>query len=149
MTPTPQAPAPQANLELIELVAATMTAYYRDFADAAAREGLTPAQAKALASLRTPMSMRALADRLLCDASNVTGIIDRLESRDLVRRQPDEKDRRVKNVVATESGSQTMRRIRAQMTTTQAALDTLTEEERATLNTLLAKLRPAMECRLP
>jgi DNA-binding MarR family transcriptional regulator len=147
MTRTTQAPAQPANLQLMEVVAALVTAYYRDFSDAAAREGLTPAQAKALATLRRPVPMRALADRLFCDASNVTGIVDRLETRGLVRRQADTKDRRVKNVVATDEGSQTMLRIRGQMSATQEALDSLSEDERETLQALLEKLRPALERR--
>jgi DNA-binding MarR family transcriptional regulator len=146
MTRATQPPAP-ANLDLMEVVAALVTAYYRDFSDAAAREGLTPAQAKALATLRRPVPMRALADRLFCDASNVTGIVDRLESRGLVRRQADAKDRRVKNVVATDEGSATMLRIRAQMSATQEALDSLTEEEQDSLHTILTKLRPTLERR--
>jgi DNA-binding MarR family transcriptional regulator len=144
MTRTTPAPA-EANLQLMEVVAALVTAYYRDFSDAAAREGLTPAQAKALSTLRRPVPMRALADRLFCDASNVTGIVDRLESRGLVRRQADAKDRRVKNVVATDEGTATMLRIRGQMSATQEALDSLTEEERDSLHTILAKLRPVLE----
>ena len=40
--------------------------------------------------------MGRLADTLSCDASNVTGLVDRLESRGLVRRQPSPDDRRVK-----------------------------------------------------
>ena len=40
----------------------------------------------------------------MCDSSNVTGITDRLEERGLVRREPGEKDRRVKMLVLTEEG---------------------------------------------
>src|SRR5438552_14831561 len=43
-----------------------------------------------------PLPMSRLAETLSCDASNVTGLVDRLESRDLVRRQPSPGDRRVK-----------------------------------------------------
>ena len=41
------------------------------------------------------MPMGRLAETLACDASNVTGLVDRLESRGLVRRQPSAADRRV------------------------------------------------------
>ena len=41
---------------------------------------------------------------LHCDNSNVTGIVDRLEARGLVARQPHEHDRRVKHVVLTPLG---------------------------------------------
>ena len=46
--------------------------------------------------VETPM--RALAQQLFCDPSNVTGIVDRLEKRGLVERRVDENDRRVKKL---------------------------------------------------
>ncbi|MEU7118528.1 MarR family winged helix-turn-helix transcriptional regulator [Streptomyces zaomyceticus] len=137
-------PAP-TKLQLMELLAAIGTAQWRDFAAAAARHGLTSTQAKVLAQLDGPLPMRALATLLVCDASNVTGIIDRLEARALVRREPDPSDRRVKNVVATDEGRDVIRRVREEMQATRGALDTLDADESATLHTLLARLRPGME----
>ncbi|MEU3403202.1 MarR family transcriptional regulator [Streptomyces sp. NPDC006670] len=136
-----------AKLELLELLAAIGTAQWRDFAAAAARYGLTSTQAKVLAQLDGPVPMRGLASLLACDASNVTGIVDRLEARGLVRREPEPRDRRVKNVVATDEGRETMRRVREEMQATHGALDTLEEAEGATLYALLERLRPAMERR--
>ncbi|MEV5507305.1 MarR family winged helix-turn-helix transcriptional regulator [Streptomyces orinoci] len=132
---------------LLELVATLGTAQWQDFAAAAARHGLTSVQAKLLAQLKGPVPMRGLAELLVCDASNVTGIVDRLEARGLVRRETDPADRRVKNVVATEEGRRTIERVRAEMQATHSALDALTEEERATLYTLLERLRPGLEHR--
>ena len=65
---------------------------------------LSPQQAKAFHELRRPLSMGELADRLFCDASNVTGIVDRLEARGLVERQADPDDRRVRRLVLTDAG---------------------------------------------
>jgi DNA-binding MarR family transcriptional regulator len=67
---------------------------------------LTPMQGHALRVLDPdrPVSMNTLADSLICDASNVTGIVDRLEERGLVTRQASPKDRRLKMLVVTESG---------------------------------------------
>ena len=45
--------------------------------------------------------MSELANALFCDNSNVTGIVDRLEERGLVRREAAEGDRRVKLLVLT------------------------------------------------
>jgi DNA-binding MarR family transcriptional regulator len=42
-----------------------------------------------------------LAEALQCHSSNVTGMVDRLEARGLVARQPDASDRRVKLVALT------------------------------------------------
>ncbi|MFD7630526.1 MarR family winged helix-turn-helix transcriptional regulator [Streptomyces sp. NPDC059851] len=138
-------PATPTKLQLLELLAAIGTAQWRDFAAAAAHYGLTSTQAKVLAQLDGPLPMRGLATLLVCDASNVTGIVDRLEARDLVRREPDPADRRVKNVVATEAGLDVIRRVREEMQATHGALDTLGEDERATLYALLERLRPGLE----
>src|SRR5690242_10230656 len=67
---------------------------------------LTPMQGHALRLLDPgrPMAMRLLAESLACDASNVTGIVDKLESRGLIARHVDENDRRIKMLVVTEKG---------------------------------------------
>jgi DNA-binding MarR family transcriptional regulator len=67
---------------------------------------LSPMQGHALRLLNPdrPMAMSELADALVCDASNVTGIVDKLESRGLIARQGSEHDRRIKMLVVTDSG---------------------------------------------
>jgi DNA-binding MarR family transcriptional regulator len=74
---------------------------------------LTPVQGHALRLLdpERPIAMSALADALLCHASNVTGIVDRLEARGLVERQTGREDRRVKTLALTEAG----KRVRSQV----------------------------------
>ncbi|MEU8892380.1 MarR family transcriptional regulator [Streptomyces sp. NPDC048442] len=134
------APHSPTKLQILELLADIGTAQWRDFAAAAARHGLTSTQAKVLAQLDGPLPMRRLATLLVCDASNVTGIVDRLEARELVRREADPADRRVKNVVATDAGRETVRRVREEMQETHGALDSLDEAERATLYALLERL---------
>ncbi|MFF4420842.1 MarR family winged helix-turn-helix transcriptional regulator [Streptomyces sp. NPDC001549] len=133
------------KLQLLELLAAIGTAQWREFAAAAAQHGLTSTQARVLAQLDGPVPMRGLATLLVCDASNVTGIVDRLEARELVRRESDPADRRVKNVVATDAGREVIRRVREEMQAMHGALDALDEAESATLYALLGRLRPSME----
>jgi DNA-binding MarR family transcriptional regulator len=67
---------------------------------------LTPMQGHAFRILdpERPVAMSALADSLTCDASNVTGIVDKLESRGLITRQGAEGDRRIKMLVVTDKG---------------------------------------------
>ena len=67
---------------------------------------LTHVQAHALRLLdpSAPLAMSELADALYCHASNVTGIVDRLESRGLVERRPGLGDRRVKTLALTRRG---------------------------------------------
>jgi DNA-binding MarR family transcriptional regulator len=69
---------------------------------------LTPVQGMALRTLDpdAPVAMSALADNLACDASNVTGVVDKLEARGLIARQGAEGDRRVKVLAVTERGRQ-------------------------------------------
>ena len=72
----------------------------------AAECGLTPAQCHVLRLLRpdTAVPMRILAERLGCDASNVTGIVDRLEARGLLERRAADHDRRIKELALTPAG---------------------------------------------
>ncbi|OEJ25737.1 MarR family transcriptional regulator [Streptomyces agglomeratus] len=127
--------------QLMERLADSFSGYYGDFSVAAADAGLSASQAKTLGVLRTaPASMRALATVLACDASNITGIVDRLEKRDLVRREVSPSDRRVKNVVLTTAGEETVDAIRARMHTTHEALDALDDADRTALYDLLGRV---------
>lgn len=136
--------AAPTTAELMDAVAAVGTAYFHDFAAAAGRLGLTSVQAKALDVVREPVPMRALAGRLGCDASNVTGIVDRLEARGLARRQASEADRRVKMVTATEEGREALRRIRAEMHRAREAFGSLGAEQRRVLHEICGALLPLL-----
>src|ERR1700740_3288857 len=74
---------------------------------------LSPAQCHVLHLIEPerPLPMGRLAGTLGCDASNVTGLVDRLEARGLVGRRPSDEDRRVKVIQLTPTGS----RLRAQL----------------------------------
>ncbi|MDX2297412.1 MULTISPECIES: MarR family winged helix-turn-helix transcriptional regulator [Streptomyces] len=127
--------------ELMELLSVSLGVYYGEFTAAAASENLTASQGKALTVLRRgPAAMRALAETMTCDASNITGIIDRLEKRGLVRREAGTSDRRVKNVILTPEGERVADAIRARMRTTRAGLDSLDTEDRDRLRTLLERV---------
>jgi DNA-binding MarR family transcriptional regulator len=78
----------------------------QNFADVAGEHSLTAIQAKVLMQLTPPsaITMRALADRLQYDPSNLTSVIDRLEEAGMVQRRPDPHDRRAKGLVLTEKG---------------------------------------------
>ena len=51
-----------------------------------------------------PLSRRELAERLQCDPSNVTFLVDRLESRGLLTRARATSDRRIKTLALTPAG---------------------------------------------
>lgn len=51
-----------------------------------------------------PQPMSDVAAAVGCGPSNLTGIVDKLEARGLVRRRPSQSDRRVKEVSLTRAG---------------------------------------------
>ena len=65
---------------------------------------LSPPQFLTLTQLTMPTAMREMASRLRCDASNMTGLADRLEERGLLERRADPHDRRVKLLALTPAG---------------------------------------------
>ena len=87
-----------------------------------------------------PVPMGQLAETLACDASNVTGLVDRLESRGLVRRRPSDSDRRVKVLVLTPTGSRIRALLLERMTAPPATLRRLSEREQRALVRILRRL---------
>jgi DNA-binding MarR family transcriptional regulator len=95
------------------------------------------AKAPALLAAEEPAPMRPIADRLHAEPSDVTTIVDRLESRGLAERGPDPGDRRVKRVAATEAGRTVAVDLRTRMPFAAAPLARLTAQQRETLRELL------------
>ena len=75
--------------------------------------GLTPPQLFALRTLDPdePVPMRALAEALSCDSSNVTGLVDGLTAQGLVERREAPYDRRMRLLVVTPRGREVRRRL--------------------------------------
>ena len=84
--------------------------------------------------------MSRLADTLSCDASNVTGLVDRLESRGLVRRRSSPQDRRVKVIQLTTTGARLRTQLLRQMTGGTLPLSRLSLDQQRTLVKLLEAL---------
>lgn len=132
------------TLEVVELIGDVVARFYEDYEDAAAEHSLTGAQARLLSLLSLePLPMRKLAQRLKCEPSNVTGIVDRLESRGLVERRPDSADRRVKLAAATEEGLRVARELREGLRFAREPLAGLSHEERESLRGLLRRMLAA------
>lgn len=100
--------------------------------------GLTPSQAMALRELGSPLTMRELAGRMACEASNVTFVVDRLETSGLVERTAHPGDRRAKRVRLTAAGRNLRTRLLRQLTK-DSPLGGLDAEDRLQLEGLLAK----------
>jgi DNA-binding MarR family transcriptional regulator len=103
---------------------------------------LSPIQCHVLHVLEPgrPLPMNRLADTLSCDASNVTGLVDRLESRGLVRREPSPGDRRVKVLQLTPTGARLRAQLLRQMTGGALPLSRLSLDQRRTLVKILEAL---------
>ena len=107
-------------------------------------EGLTEAQLQTLVLLVTngPMLMRKLSDALLVTPTNVTGIVDRLEEKKLVRRTSNAGDRRATIIEITPEGKALQERVsKKKSELVQKALTTFTKDEQKTLRSLLEKFQ--------
>lgn len=100
---------------------------------------LRPATFAALRLLEKPRTMTQLAQLLHCDNSNVTGIVDNLEERDLAVRFPSEVDRRIKVVELTVKGEVLMRRVRRELAKPPEWVKGLSAEDRAQLRGILQR----------
>ncbi|MCQ6553683.1 MarR family transcriptional regulator [Streptomyces sp. C10-9-1] len=129
------------TIEVVELIGAVVARYHEEYEEAAAQHALTGVQARVLSLLALePLPMRRVAERLKCEPSNITGIVDRLEARGLVERRPSPDDRRVKLAGATEEGRATVCRLRTSLDFAREPLGELSTEERTALRDLLRRM---------
>ncbi|WP_051858248.1 MarR family winged helix-turn-helix transcriptional regulator [Streptomyces cellulosae] len=144
-SPIPATSPPDAlTTEVVELIGDVVARFHEDYEEAAAGHALTGAQARLLSLLaREPLPMRKLAQKLKCEPSNVTGIVDRLESRGLAERRPDPADRRVKLAAATDEGRRIAKGLRESLRFAREPLAGLEEEERLALRGLLRRMLAA------
>jgi DNA-binding MarR family transcriptional regulator len=117
------------------------------FAEAARRVGLTMASIKALMTLEPgrEIPMRALADELHCDASNVTQLVDTLEAPGYVERVPSPTDRRVKLLRITTLGGKARAEVIDALHRPPACFAALSGREQAELARLLTKAMAAAD----
>jgi DNA-binding MarR family transcriptional regulator len=108
----------------------------------AAQVGLSPIQCHVLLLIEPgrAMPMSRLAAALSCDASNVTGLVDRLESRDVLRRRASSEDRRVKVLDLTPAGARLRADLLRRVTERPHPLSRLSQKERRSLLRILEKL---------
>lgn len=104
--PRPPATEDDPAVEAWGLVWKLMQASKQRMMRLAGELDLAPMQLHALRLLEPgeELPMRALAQSLFCDPSNVTGIVDRLEARGLIERRGAEHDRRLKILTLTPEG---------------------------------------------
>lgn len=106
----------------------------------AENHGLTVVQLHALGVMnpgeRVPMNR--LSSVLLCDASNITGIVDRLLSVGYIEREENPDDRRVKMIALTPDGKELREQFLLELAEYELpAFQTLTADQRSSLEEIL------------
>jgi DNA-binding MarR family transcriptional regulator len=126
------------DLDLASLAVRLMDRTKQDVREVADADGLSVAQLDVLRRLRHhgPTPMRRLAEQMNCEASNLTGLVDRLEHRGLVERRTDPGDRRVRLLALTDAGTR-MSQESWVAVARRCALTALAPERRAVLAELL------------
>ena len=135
-------PAAPSTREAWPLLLKLFFAQRANLPPVAAELQLSPAQCHLLHLIEPdrPVAMGRLAETLACDASNVTGLVDRLEARGLLRRRPSDADRRVKVLVLTPTGSRLRALLLERMTAAPASLERLSVREQRALVRMLRRL---------
>ncbi|MFD6876332.1 MULTISPECIES: MarR family winged helix-turn-helix transcriptional regulator [unclassified Streptomyces] len=134
-SPEPQAIAERQLCGLVNGLAQQIAEHVRE---RAATLGLTSAQAVALREMSGPMTMRDLAERMSCEPSNTTFVIDKLEKQRLVERHPHPTDRRAKHLVLTTEGTELRARLLA-LLAVDSPLAGLAPQEQSVLHGLLER----------
>ncbi|HEX6462615.1 MAG TPA: MarR family winged helix-turn-helix transcriptional regulator [Candidatus Saccharimonadales bacterium] len=110
-------------------------------------------QTLCLLDAERPVPMNTISHQLVCDASNVTGIVDRLVAGGYIERREDPSDRRIKTIALTEKGLQTRRQIKKHLEAIEPeGIRELSTHDRKTLYRLLSHSLAAGgtdACKLP
>ena len=135
-----EASAPALNRDILDALTTLIKRAGSVGHSIAASAGVTPPDLLAMFKLEGGLAMKELAQRLGCDASFVTAIADNLEKRGFVRREPGQRDRRVKNLMLTEEGLAAKERLMAQLAAKMPWCYALDNEERECFLGLLRKM---------
>lgn len=139
----------EAGAEAWALVAALFMgdANHDRFHDACAAIDVAPPALKLLLGMEPGVAtpMRAFADKLRCDPSWVTSLVDDLEKRGYVERRTPPEDRRVKAIVITKQGLVAQAKARKVLHKAPAAMEALSATEQKQLRDLMQKLVDASQ----
>lgn len=113
------------------------------FLQETAAQGITPVQYAALQAVHNEpgIDQRTLAGRIALDTSTTAGVVDRLQARGWLHREPDPHDRRVRRLTLTEAGRALLAAVVPGMRRAQARiLQPLSEAEQAQFMALLQRV---------
>ena len=128
-------------------ITAAYRAMLRKMEEMLSEEGLTMPQFQALRIVAKGgvVCMREISDEMFVTPANVTGIIDRLESRGLLMRSGRKSDRRTTNIELTPKGKALQEKVSGKYNEfMRGALRVLTQDEQTKLGELLVKLQKGM-----
>jgi DNA-binding MarR family transcriptional regulator len=133
--------------EIMHTLAELLRSFKGRVIAASAALDLTPPQADLLRRLdpSQPIPMGALAEALTCDASNVTGLVDRLEARGLIERLSQPRDRRVKAIALTKEGVAAREKFLAIMCEAPRSLERASARDLGAAASVLGALRAALQ----
>lgn len=132
---------------LIDVITSTYRTLRHESEGLMSTAGLTRAQFHALrcAAEEGPLPMKEISERMFVTRADVTGLIDKLESKGLVRRVAHHRDRRATLVELTPKGKEVQERISSKYKAfMHDSLKALTRSERDSLYDALVKLQDRM-----
>jgi DNA-binding MarR family transcriptional regulator len=135
--------APALNREILDAVTVLIKRAEGVGQVIAAGMGVTSSDLLAMLKLDGGLAMKDLAQRLGCDASFITAIADNMEKRGFMRREPSQRDRRVKKLVFTPAGEAAKEELLAQLAARMPWCYALDDSERQCLLTLMRKMLDA------
>ena len=133
----------QSNNETYNAVISTYKAVRSSISLELSNEGLTHPQFSVLRVIAKhgPMSQKRISREMLVTPPNITGVVDRLESKHLVRRVANKEDRRATIIELTSEGKRLQENVAKRYNAFMyGVLQEFTHEEQRTLRTLLTKL---------
>ena len=103
--------------------------------------GMSPMGIKTLYLLEpgVEIPMSRVAEQCGCDASNITGIVDRMESRGLIERRDSPRDRRVKLIALTDEGAEIQAQVLDRLYEPPAAIAALSVADQRALRDIMRR----------
>jgi DNA-binding MarR family transcriptional regulator len=133
--------------DLADVISSTYRTFLRKSEVLLSEEDLTRPQFQALRCVAEngPTPMKGISDSLSVTPANVTGIIDRLESKGLLKRSARVGDRRATIIELTPKGTAVQERVASKYKGfTRDSLKALSRDEQKSLRDILVKLQEGM-----
>lgn len=137
---------PRNSSGVADAITSTYKTLLRESEELLSKEGVTLAQFQALRCVaKGSIPMKEISEKMSVTRANITGIVDRLESKGLVKRTGYHRDRRATIVQLTPKGTAMQQRVSSKYRAfIQNSLEVLTEEEQRNLRDTLSKLQEGM-----